>query len=88
MTLTPYTWRDASLRRIDAYWHDLYEEIQIMHINEREMKAAYENVPDTLKPRWSARILNQQAEIKRVIELQAEVEMFLIEHESPGWTSK
>jgi len=88
MSLTPYTWRKASLNQIDAYWRDLDLRIEDMHVSERQMQEEYNRLTDDdKKAKWSAGIKRQQAEIKRVLELQSEVEMYLIEHEAEGWTS-
>ncbi len=87
MSQTPYTWRSATLRDIDTYWQELELRLDQMGAREHQLNIMYEIAEDKNKPNIGERILNQQAEIKRVLELQSEVEMFLIENEAEGWTS-
>ena len=85
---TPYTWRSASLKDIDLYWNDLDLRISQMQDREMAMQKMYnEETNDTMKGRMAAGIKRQQAEIARVLALQSEVEMFLIENEADGWIS-
>jgi hypothetical protein len=59
-----------------------------MQDREMAMQKMYnEETNDTMKGRMAAGIKRQQAEIARVLALQSEVEMFLIENEADGWIS-